>query len=489
MKSRAVYFYFVVLFLVYPIISRAELTYTFSESSINSDPSDWLGLDEKQVFYRKLTHREEGHSWEIKIGKGGQLYSIKIPVLGELIGYQRKNFGQWVDEVYQHTIPYPPQQTKAEKVVDGDIHQAGYYIMSDLDKSKKLLPESVYSPLFAYQYNSTSNSVSYTTWPQHAHLPRRYSDNQVFINQKIKDLGGGVIEINVEINNWGNVSYTRFGLPWASLRERTLPMQIISDYDGNYREAIHTNFNKAPALKLTEGNTGGWIAFTSSGSPLAYGIGIVYGRKHTKVEKKNGFIRWGNFDSPQISGIDFSLVTVKRFVDLAAGETLLCRYYLVLGTLADIQAKANLLESKVTLTKRTIPLKQAERLAVCLTANKVLKRGCAKDEAPLFYTFKDFMPSSKPLFLLQNTETGEYMITDNPYEISFDPTNGMTKYVDLLGWAVPKTLVGDLCRYKSLSEAAGSLTQQTAFGQDTVNLYVIGSADARCAPGASKTTN
>ena len=74
--------------------------------TVESTVKLWLGLDEKHVFYRKLTHREVGHSWVNKIGKGGQLYSIKTPDLGELIGYQRKKYGQWVDEVYQHTIPY-----------------------------------------------------------------------------------------------------------------------------------------------------------------------------------------------------------------------------------------------------------------------------------------------------------------------------------------------------------------------------------------------
>lgn len=42
--------------------------------------------------------------------------------------------GQWIDEVFQHTIPMPPQKSRSKKVVDGDIHQAGYHTRSDLDK-------------------------------------------------------------------------------------------------------------------------------------------------------------------------------------------------------------------------------------------------------------------------------------------------------------------------------------------------------------------
>ena len=174
------------------------------------------------------------------------------------------------------------------------------------------------------------------------------------------------------------------------------------------------------------------------------------------------------------------------FCRLDIGETLLYRYYLVLGTLADIQMKANKLESKVTLSKRTILQEQAEYLGVCQGADKMLKRGCAKGEIPLFYTLKDFIAHSKPLFLLQNTESKEYIVTDNPYEISFDPTNGLTKYVDLLGWALPQTLALDTCRYQSLSEAVRSMNRQPHLGRQTVNLHVMKIPDANCVSPAPK---
>jgi hypothetical protein len=92
-----------------------------------------------------------------------------------------------------------------------------------------------------------------------------------------------------------------------------------------------------------------------------------------------------------------------------------------------------------------------------------------KNEKPLFYTFKDFTPDSRPLFLLQNTNTGEYMVTDNPCEISFDPTDGGTRYVDLLGWAVLKALAVDSCRYQSLREAVVSTDWQPHLAQETAN--------------------
>lgn len=479
--------YIVFLLFAHQAISQAKVDYSFSESSINSDSSDWLGLDENQVFYKKLMHSEEDYSWTIKIGKGGQIYSIKALELGELIAFQRVEHGQWVDEVFQHTIPMPPQRKPTNNVVDGDIHQAGYYIRSDLDKNDQILPRSVYSPIFAYQYDPSANSVNYITWPQHAHLPRRYSENQVLINQTIKDLGGGIVEINVEFNKWGGARYDKLSLPWSAFRASTVPVHIVSNHDGTYREATQSLRDEKWLTKIKEGMTGGWIAFVASNAPSARGIGIVYGKYPRELDGKNGFVRWGNYGPPKRPQIAGTVAAVYRNVNLDAGETLLYRYYLVLGTLADIQMKANRLESKVALNKRIMPQEQAKRLAICQDKDTVLKRICEKDAAPLFYTYKDFVRDSRPLFLLKNTRTGMYMVTDNPYEISFDPTNGITKYVDLLGWAVPKNMATDSCRYQSLSEAMGAMDQQPDLGRDTENLHVMRISDTNCvSPEISK---
>ena len=181
------------------------------------------------------------------------------------------------------------------------------------------------------------------------------------------------------------------------------------------------------------------------------------------------------------SGTNGTVVTVKREVRLGIGETLYYRYFFVLGTLANIQSKANELESKVVLNKVTMTQEKANRLEICQDAGKALKRTCASDEKPLFYAFKDFIPNAKPLFLLQYAGTGKFMVTDNPYEISFDPTDGSTKYTDLLGWAVPKSMAADSCRYQPLSEAVGSMKSQPKLGQHTAGLYILRTTEAMCA--------
>ena len=91
--------YLVILSFFYSEVIWSDTNFTFSESGVNDNPSDWLGLDESQVFYKKLSHEEKDNSWVIMIGKGGQLYSIKTPELGELIAFQRTKYGQWIEEV------------------------------------------------------------------------------------------------------------------------------------------------------------------------------------------------------------------------------------------------------------------------------------------------------------------------------------------------------------------------------------------------------
>jgi len=471
-----------ILIFAYPAISMSETNFTFSESGINSDPSDWLGLDERQVFYKKLSHSEPGNSWVIKIGKGGQIYSIQMPVLGELIAYQRADHGQWVDEVFQHTLPMPPQKSKSKDntVVDGDIHQAGYYMASDLDEKKQLLPSSVYSPVFAYQFNKAESSVSYITWPQHAHLPRRYAENLVFINQTIKDLGGGVVEISLEYNKWGGKRHEKFSLPWAAFRTKTLPVQIISNRDGSYRKDNRTLRNKKPMPRLKKGSAGGWLALVTSDNPEAQGIGIVYGKAPRLLDGKDSMVSWGSYGPPRNPQVGGTIVAVYRDVTLDVGESLFYRYYVVLGTLADIQAKANQLESSVELKKITMTEGAVARLEICPDADNALTRVCAKDSTPSFYTYQNYIPDAKPLFLLRDVGSGEDMVTDDPYEISFNPTDGSTKYSDLLGWAVPQTMAADSCRYQPLSEAINMIKRKIKVGLHAANLYVLRPSEAGC---------
>lgn len=446
-----------------------KYTYTFPPSSVeemntndwtfkvyesNNVQSDWLGLDENQVFYRRLEHKQTDLDWTIKIGKGGQIYSIKTPQTGEMIALQRISHGQWIDEVFQHTLPSYLHSKGTSQIVDGDIHQAGYYTRSDLDTSQQIIPKSIYSPTyvsFLSEFAKINNSFSLVTWPQHAHLPRTYSENGMVFHQNTRDLGNGVVEITLIINKWLGEETKDISVPWSAFRTQSLPFTVLSNSDGSYSDVTQT-FNTGIPRRLKDVDTGGWIAFVKANNLNSYGIGIVYGKSPTSVENKTSYVRWGDYDSPEIEGIDGTVGTVKRNIVLNSGDSVYVRYYLIIGKLKDIQKYGNMLQSKVQAGKIETKEQNAKLIEICRHETKILRRGCINNEEPLFYAYRDFTTFAKPLFLLKDNSNSKIVLTTDPYVISLDPTDRKTEYIDFLGWAVPSQNADTTClEYYSLS--------------------------------------
>jgi hypothetical protein len=441
--------------LVSPITTPS---WSFAVSSTNTQkPADWPGMDESRVFFRQLTHSQAGKDWTIKVGKGGQLYSIATPQNGELIPVQRSDlYGEWMDEVFQHTIPYHPLPPLSSLPV-GDIHQAGYYMYNDLNRSQQILPHSVYSPRFnplLPEFAQQENSLSFITWPQHAHLPRTFKENMLVMQENIRDMGDGVIEVTVIFNKWGGITTTPelLSLPWTAIRTANASTQIISKNNGSYEPQSY-EFGTSPNILLRDKTTSGWVAFTKNNTPSSPGIGFVYGNQiFSDIEKANGYVRIGDYAKDQPTG--GTIFTVKRAVKLSAGDSIFYRYYVILGPLADIQKYGNLLSEKVMLGKIETSETSARLLPICNDATKGLRRGCPEGETPVFSVYRDFIRGSLPVFLLQDTITGKYIVSSDPYYIDFDPTNGKTKYIDLLGWVMPNTLANKNLTYTPLTTLA-----------------------------------
>ncbi len=433
--------------------------WTLEVSNRNSAPSDWLGLDESQVFLRRLTHTQDGCNWTIKIGKGGQIYSIATPEVGEMIARQRISSGQWIDEVFQHTIPSSlhNKSTATSPIVDGDIHQAGYYTKSDFDPQVQVIPASVYSPVFGSvleAFHGVENSYSLITWPQHAHLPRTYFENGMLMHQLTRDIGDGVVEISLLITKWGGEETQNIGLPWSAWRKQSLPAALISSPDGSFAREDQPFADGLGIRKLKDKDTGGWIAFAQSASADSYGIGIVFGKSLSVIEGATGYVRWGNYGT----GLDGGTVgTVKRQITLLPGDSVFSRYFLVIGTVAKIQHYGNLLQSRVEVGRVRSDEKQAGLIRVCGDELKKLQRGCADPSTSLFYTYRDFLPDALPLFLLGQAG-GSYRVSADPYEVSGDPTDGKTEYSDFLGWSLPnRSGQGGCFEYQKLSDVARGL--------------------------------
>lgn len=437
--------------------------WVFSVSAQNNAQSDWLGLDEKQVFFRRLTHQQSGADWTIKVGKGGQIFSISTPPTGELIAPQRITHGQWIDEVFQHTLPSQFHvRTEDSGTVDGDIHQAGYYTKSDLDAGWQVIPQSVYSPTFSetlMEFRQAEAALALITWPQHAHLPRVYTENGMLMHQLTRDLGDGVVEITLEVDKWLGEETVLVSTPWSGFRTATVPAALISRPDGSYQREDVTFSSGVGRRRLTDQDTGGWMALAQSAQPDAGGVGIVFGQQPRPADGATGYLRWGQYGAGDEKG---TAVTVKRDLPLRPGDSVFVRYFLVIGSLAKIQHYGNLLESRVEVGRIRRAERQAGLIWVCPDPTDGLRRGCPDGGTGSFATLRDFLPDSVPLFLLKS-QAGAALLTADPYELSFDPTDGRTGYVEFLGWALPAAHVELPClQYRSVVDATDGLGVQVS---------------------------
>jgi hypothetical protein len=289
-----------------------------------------------------------------------------------------------------------------------------------------------------------------------------------------------VIEIELAVDKWGGARNDMFTLPWAAFRVTTLPVQVLSNRDGSYRVANKEFQSVEGRPRLLERRTGGWLAFVSGESASDRGIGIVFGRDPLPLDGPRGYVQWGTYGSPKRPELQGAVAEIERDVHLSAGESLHYRYYLVIGTLAEIQQKGNALQSGVKLERIVRTPADATAMPICRDGQKGLKRTCPAGESPAFKTYREFVANSRPLFLLQDAGTGQYMVTDNPYEISFDPTDGATRYVDLLGWALPTSKATDGCGLVPLGTAIASAKPRPRLGRSASDLRVLSASEGKC---------
>lgn len=470
-------------------------------SLTNNSPSSWHSsvqskkeidsLREDYVFHSLLENRGTGQKWTIKVGKGGQIYSISTPELGELIAKQRAEAGQWVDEVFQHTIPMPPQKdTKGtSEVVDGDIHQAGMYSKSDFD-GHPLIPHSIYSPIFNYRYIPHRNRVQYVTWPLHAHLPRfefdrpeyryvakDYRQNQILMKQTITALNRGVLQIELEISKWGGAVYPMVTIPKATFRTSTLPVQLVSNPDGSFREE-HRKMGPSSTSpsRMDHRSIGSWFAATDGNSADSRGIGVVFGYDTREFP---GQIDWGTYFGASEDMRGTSLF-VRRIINAMPGETIYARYFLVIGTVAEIQSAAKQLESSVEIRKFTRSHSEVTLQQICSSPNGLPTSACEiMGSQPLMRTYSDYFTNALPLFLIQDLQTGKHRVSKDPYTVSFDPSDGKTRYVDFLGWATADANDSENC--PSILLQLGSLPN-VEIDPAAANLKVF-PAQAQCQKG------
>ena len=243
--------------------------------------SQWAeGVDERAVFHAYLTHKSVAErSWELRIGKGGQLYSI-VSSFGEAMPPQSAQ-APFVDEVWQMVainsdlLDRMPElgKIRVREEANSYIHQSGMYV----GKKQAFSPKTpFYVPLLAAREDAVARSYAVISWGQVPTASIHRSD--VLFATQFRDLGAGVIEISYLCFNFGSFALNGLNTPWGGVRTSVFPELVLSQPDGSYR--FHTPFTiDMPGTYGDIAKTGGWAAATrNAANPASYALGLVFGR-------------------------------------------------------------------------------------------------------------------------------------------------------------------------------------------------------------------
>jgi len=471
--------------------------------------SQWAtGVDERAVFHAYLTHKSTTErSWELRVGKGGQLYSI-VSSFGEAMPPQSA-VAPFVDEVWQlvainsDLLDRMPEvgRSRIREESNSYIHQSGMYVGKPQTYSPTL---PFFAPLLATREDAASRSYAVINWGQVPTASIHRGD--VLFTTQFRDLGAGVIEISYLCFNFGSFPLNGLNTPWGGVRTSVFPELVLSQPDGGYR--FHTPFSIAE--RGTHGDiakTGGWAAATqNAANPAAFALGLVFGRDlHWPEQEKLKRAQTPGFQhSATVYGAgdsrhgprDYTVMDVSSRVTILPGESFFRRIYLVLGTLQEVAEAGRKLESftdyhLMDFTESDTPLLPLYVQSIDQGQSVPSLEAPAPRAKPIGQLYSRPVKHAKPLFLLQEAATGRYHLsTDpallnrkepfaNPYpadhpkhaafrnRVQYVNYEGRTRSTALLGYVMPRekadrathryTAVGGIPSLADLFQAGESL--------------------------------
>jgi hypothetical protein len=193
------------VFPVSPTSPSGTAGFVYNDQITTFDNSRWYPKwDEKNVFKVQLQHSQTDNPYTLRIGKGGQLYSIMTPI-GEIEPPQNPDHA-WIDDTnLLTTYQYDLQQPNSTGI-DGltpFIHQCGVYpnIDAAFQEGKQF-----WAPIVSDNWDAANNQYSTLSLGMISNGPS-YNRGDVLMYQRTKDLGDGVFEITYIAYNY-KTSYT-----------------------------------------------------------------------------------------------------------------------------------------------------------------------------------------------------------------------------------------------------------------------------------------
>lgn len=445
--------------------------FEFSNNITTFDNSRWFSKwDEKNVFKAELKHSQSSNPYTLRIGKGGQLYSIMTPI-GEIMPPQNKQHA-WVDDTmllttYQYDLePTANMKNSAGAVIDGFlpfIHQAGIYPQVDLDYQKG---KQFWSPVVGERWDSVNNQYSTITLGMISCGPS-YNRGDVLMYQNTRDMGNGVIEITYMIYNY-NTSYKEAKenykmdfSPWGGVKTSALPNIILSKPDKSW---VLTNyqFGDPNGKSLVDyKNTGGWAAATEDAQEdSSYTMSWVFGNK-TGKDFTNLF-SFGKTDQER----DFTVQSECYRGAIPPGSSYFCRLYYVFGKLSEVVMISNELAEKTEFGFLNFEQKAATKIPLYLKEENGQTIISETGTTPSFYVYAEPVKDSKPLYLIRDTKTNKLSVTCDPYMLmpkhtipndplkrtGVRPYDGSSEIIKLYGFAMPQKSCDSSLEYVMLNK-------------------------------------
>lgn len=428
------------------VVSTTDTQGYSSDSYYNQSSSYWaLQFQESSVFQFLLKHEnllEPNDAIELRVGKGGQIYSM-IGSFGESIGPQYRgtadpsygggtSFAPWMDEVWQQVLVDNSINNNADSIYH--VHQAGIYL------TVPDATEPYFGPIVASYYDSIEHAYTTVNWGQLSHadvnVNTHFKSHTLHYN-RYKLVGDGILQVDYLTFNFGPSSYDYLVIPHGGVRKSNLNEFFVSNTSGG-----QTNLSGIYGVNpvVAAANTAGWVAWSNQSSGNSPTMAMTFS---TVTECNNQSFRYGDAGSILANARDlhvYQQIHNCNTESISKGKGIRIRYYLVVGTnLTEVKNKIaqynlngtseNVLYNRLS-NQTDSSYFQFDKVNGQIEIEENVSDGLKLYAQPFL--------SAVPLFLLTDSLNQDYL-TSNPYELSDFPWDGVLKEMKLLGYRTRET--------------------------------------------------
>ena len=329
---------------------------------------------EPLVYQASLSHTASNSpqsSWTLGIGRGGQIYSLKNPLMGETIPPQvayNNVASAWLDDNWVQVIGPHHNNPAADHDLQPALYQLGIGNSGNPTEFQQpvlsglhYIPELPFNAPLMCQYND-STSYSMINWQQSPQVQTDASGavgvltpSTLATSIRYRDVGYGALQVSVVHANFSDFEIYNFaGTPWGGVRSTTVKfvwynlsntatgggftasppdLDFDQDIQNNYalwnskQWGVWSNYTKLPSL------TPGYMVMATGTNSSAPAMALVYGFN------PNLYIIGLGYGGPVSRA--FTVECVSDTANVGPHQIYWYRYYYVFDTLGDIQNTIN----------------------------------------------------------------------------------------------------------------------------------------------------